>query len=123
MASADVKGDMRGIILADWFGLIGKYGFAAGIAVALLGYMAFYVVAPMRDDQKAFMLSVIKTNEINAATHAAAAKSMEQLTAVQQTQAVTLNSLTDQQRQQTAILQQIRDDQRSGAWRDAKGAH
>ncbi len=104
---------------SDWMSLVGKYGFAAGIAVALLGYMAFYVVQPMRDDQKMFMQSVIKTNELNAATHAAAAASMQQLTQVQTTQASTLVTLTDQQKQQTQILQQIRDDQRNGAWRKA----
>lgn len=96
------SGDMKGAVLSEWMSLVGKYGFAAGIAVALLGYMAFYIVAPMRDDQKAFMQSVIKTNELNASTHATA-----------------LSTLVDQQKQTTAILQQIRDDQRAGAWRDS----
>lgn len=113
MSSADIKPTT---IVTDWMALVGRYGFAAGIAVALLGYMAFYVVNPMREDQKMFMQSVIKTNELNAATHAAAAASMQQLTAVQTTQANTLTTLVEQQKQTTTILQQIRDDQRNGVW-------
>ncbi len=113
MSTADMKPTS---MMSDWMALCGKYGFAAGIAVALLAY----VVQPMRDDQKMFMQSVIKTNELNAATHASAAASMQQLTQVQTTQASTLTTLVDQQRQTTAILQQIRDDQRNGAWREAK---
>lgn len=115
MSTADMKPTS---MMSDWMALCGKYGFAAGIAVALLAYMAFYVVQPMRDDQKMFMQSVIKTNELNAATHASAAASMQQLTQVQTTQASTLTTLVDQQKQTTAILQQIRDDQRAGAWRE-----
>jgi len=112
------SGDMKGAVVSDWMNLVGKYGFAAGVAVALLGYMAFYIVEPMRNDQKAFMNSVIKTNEMNASTHAAAAQAMNQMTQVQTTQASTLSTLVDQNKQTTTILQQIRDDQRAGAWRD-----
>lgn len=105
----------------DWWGAIRQYGFATALASALLGYVAFYVVEPARKDQQEFMRSVIKTNEINADTHRAAAASMTQLAQVQTTQASTLVTLVEQQKQTTSILQQIRDDQRAGAWRDAKG--
>lgn len=108
----------EGGIVADWRSFVAKFGFATAVAAGLMWFMATQIVLPMRDDQKAFMLSVIKTNEINAETHRAAAASMTQLSSVQQTQAATLNSLVDQQKQQTTILQQIRDDQRAGAWRE-----
>jgi hypothetical protein len=104
----------------DWWGAIRQYGFATALASALLSYIAFYVVEPARKDQQEFMRSVIKTNEINAETHKAAAASMTQLSQVQQTQAATLTTLVDQQKQTTIILQQIRDDQRAGAWRENK---
>lgn len=107
----------------SWITFITKFGFATAMALALLWFMGTQIVIPMREDQKAFMQSVIKTNELNASTHAAAAQAINQLTQVQTTQAATLTTLVDQQKQTTSILQQIRDDQRAGAWRDAKGAH
>jgi hypothetical protein len=88
-------------------------------------FLATQIVIPMRDDQKAFMQSVIKTNETHASAAATqsmaasqSASAISQLTQIQQTQSSTLSTLADQQRQTTTILQQIRDDQRNGAWRD-----
>lgn len=103
-------------IPSSWITFVTKFGFATAMALALLWFLGTQIVIPMREDQKAFMQSVIKTNEINASTHAAAAKSMEQMTVVQATQAATLTTLVEQQKQTTNILQQIRDDQRAGAW-------
>ena len=102
----------------EWRGWLAKQGFNAVLLAAFAWFLGSQIVIPMRDDQKAFMQSVIKTNETNAATHVSAAAAMQQLTQVQHTQAQTLTTLVDQQRQTTSILQQIRDDQRSGAWRD-----
>lgn len=108
-------------VLGDfWPQLIAKYGLATALTIILLYYLAFYIVEPMRVDQRAFMNSVIKTNEINAATHSAAASSMAQMTRVQETQSATLSTLVEQQKQTTGILQQIRDDQRRGVWNEAK---
>jgi len=104
----------------SWIAFIAKFGFATFIALGLMWFLATQIIVPMRDDQKAFMQSVIKTNEMNASTHATAAQAMQQMTAVQTTQASTLTTLVDQQKQTTTILQQIRDDQRAGAWREAK---
>jgi hypothetical protein len=115
------SGQASGEIITDWRSFVAKFGFATAVAAGLMWFMATQIVLPMRDDQKAFMNSVISTNELNAKTHAAAASAMSQLTQVQQTQAATLTTLVDQQKQTTTILQQIRDDQRAGAWRDSKG--
>lgn len=90
----------------DWQGMLMRYGFAAFIATALLGYMAFYVVEPMRRDQQLFMQSVIKTNEV----HADVARKQ---TDIQAQQAKALTDLG-------VLLQQIRDDQRRGAWLEHK---
>jgi hypothetical protein len=76
-------------------------------------FLAFYIVIPLRDDQKAFLMSVMDTNKVHAAAQS-------QLTQVQMTQANTLATLVDEQRKTTAILQQIRDDQRVGAWNKAR---
>jgi len=103
-----------------WITFITKFGFATAMALALLWFLGTQIVIPMREDQKAFMNSVIETNKLNANTHAAAAQAMQQMTNVQTTQASTLSTLVDQQKQTTTILQQIRDDQRAGAWRDTK---
>lgn len=109
-------------ITFDWWSWLAKQG----VTTVFLGLFAWFlgtqIVVPMRDDQKAFMQSVIKTNEVNANTHATAAAAMQQLTQVQQTQSTTLTTLVDQQKQTTTILQQIRDDQRNGAWRDSSAA-
>ncbi len=105
----------------DWVSFITKFGFATFVAVGLMYFLAFYIVLPMRDDQKVFVNSVIDTNKLNAAAQASAAASMQQLTEVQRTQSATLNNLVDQQRNTTLILQQIRDDQRAGAWRKTEG--
>ncbi len=113
----------EGSVMTDWKSFIARFGFATAVAAGLMWFMATQIVLPMRDDQKAFMQSVMETNQQYAASHSAASAAMSQLTQVQQTQAATLSTLTDQQKQQTTILQQIRDDQRNGAWRDAKGAH
>lgn len=104
----------------SWITFITKFGFATAIALGLLWFLGTQIVIPMREDQKAFMNSVIETNKLNANTHAAAAQAMSQMTQVQATQASTLTTLVDQQKQTTTILQQIRDDQRAGAWREAK---
>ena len=108
-------------IPSTWITFITKFGFATAMALGLLWFLANEIVIPMREDQKAFMNSVIKTNELNASTHASAAQAMQQLTQVQTTQASTLTTLVEQQKQTIGIMQQIRDDQRAGAWRDAKG--
>jgi|SRR3990167_2506549 len=76
-------------------------------------FIAFYIVIPMRDDQKAFLMSVMETNKIHAAAQA-------QLTQVQTTQANTMSTLVEEQKKTTSILQQIRDDQRMGAWNKSK---
>lgn len=107
-------------IPSTWITFITKFGFATALALALLWFLGTQIVIPMREDQKAFMQSVIETNKQNAATHAVAAQSIQQMTSVQQTQSATLSTLVDQQKQTTTILQQIRDDQRAGAWREAK---
>lgn len=104
----------------DWWSWLAKQGAMTVFLGIFAWFLAVQIVIPMRDDQKAFMQSVIKTNETNAMTHATAAAAMQQLSQVQQTQATTLTTLVDQQKQTTAILQQIRDDQRNGAWKDAK---
>jgi len=102
----------------DWASFIAKFGFATFAAVGLMYFLAFYIVLPMRDDQKAFVNSVVETNRLNATAQASSSAAMQQLTEVQRTQSATLNNLVDQQRQTTTILQQIRDDQRAGAWRN-----
>lgn len=88
----------------DWFGVLTRYGFTTFLACATLGYLAFYVVEPMRKDQQLFMQSVIETNKLNASTVA-------KQTEIQQQQAQALKDIVP-------VLQQIRDDQRRGAWLD-----
>lgn len=119
--SEECRDTSRFAIPSSWMKFIGDYGYTTFVSLGLMIYLAFFVVEPQRNDQKAFMQSVIKTNEINANTYVAAAQAMNQMTIVQQTQAATLTTLVDQQKQTTTILQQIRDDQRAGAWRDTKG--
>ena len=100
----------------DWFSLLAKYGFATFISCVLLYFLAFYIVIPMRDDQKLFMQSVIKTNELDAESRAGTTAVMQKMAQLEQAQSITLATLVDQQKQTTAILSQIRDDQRAGAW-------
>lgn len=107
MATADPSlAGMQQVNAFDWFGVLTKYGFTTFIACATLGYLAFYVVEPMRKDQQAFMQSVIETNRTNATTVA-------KQTEIQQMQAQALKDIVP-------VLQQIRDDQRRGAWLEAK---
>lgn len=105
----------------DWYSWLARQGVMTVFLGAFAYFLATQIVIPMRDDQKSFMQSVIKTNETNAMTHASAAAAMQQLSQVQTTQSQTLATLVDQQKQTTTILQQIRDDQRGGVWN--KAAH
>jgi hypothetical protein len=88
----------------DWWAAVRQYGFTTVLAGALIAYLAFYVVEPMRVDQQRFMDSVIQTNALNAATVA-------KQTEIQQQQARALQDIVP-------VLQQIRDDQRRGVWRE-----
>lgn len=90
----------------DWFGVLTRYGFATFIACALLAYLAFYIVEPMRHDQQLFIQSVIKTNEAHAEV-------AHKQTEIQAQQATALTNLG-------ILLQQIRDDQRRGVWLEHK---
>lgn len=117
MTTEVVNSDLAGF---NWWSWLARQGAMTVFLGAFAYFLAFSIVIPMRDDQKAFMQSVIRTNETNAATHASAAAAMTQLSQVQTVQATTLTALADQQKQTTSILQQIRDDQRRGAWNDPK---
>lgn len=90
----------------DWWGALRQYGFTTVLAGALIYYLAFFVVEPMRLDQKRFMDSVIQTNALNATT---AAKQTE----ISQQQAKAMQDIIP-------LLQQIRDDQRRGAWNEPR---
>lgn len=87
---------------ADWWSWVARQGAFAGMLIVFAGWFGVAIVVPMRDDQRAFMQSVIETNKVNAAT---AAKQTE----IQQQQAQALKDIVP-------VLQQIRDDQRRGVW-------
>jgi hypothetical protein len=86
----------------DWWSWVARQGIFAAMLVLFAGWFGTAIVVPMRDDQRAFMQSVIKTNELNAAT-------VSKQTEIQQTQAQALKDIVP-------VLQQIRDDQRRGVW-------
>ena len=97
----------------DWWAAVRQYGFTTVLAGALIYYLAFYVVEPMRVDQQRFMDSVIQTNILNATTAAKQTEIQKDQVRVQEQQAKALQDIVP-------VLQQIRDDQRRGAWNEPK---
>jgi len=98
--------------VTDWTSFIARFGFATAVACALMYFVAYSIVIPMRDDQKRFMDSVIDTNKTNT-------ESNRQLSVVQVTQTENMKTLVENQKliirqgeKTSEILSQIRDDQR-----------
>jgi hypothetical protein len=98
---------MQAVPATDWWSWVMRQGIFAGMLIAFSGWFGTAIIIPMRDDQRAFMQSVIETNKVNAVT-------VSKQTEIQQTQAQALKDIVP-------VLQQIRDDQRRGVWLDKAG--
>lgn len=95
--------------VSDWWTWVMRQGAFAGMLIVFAGWFGVAIVVPMRDDQRAFIQSVIETNKVHATTVA-------KQTEIQYQQAQALKGME-------TLLQQIRDDQRRGAWLEGKNGN
>ena len=104
--------------VSDWWSWLARQGVFAAMLIMFAGWFGSAIIIPMRDDQRAFMQSVIKANEIHAdvqkkqteiAWNQVEAEKDQAKAMLDQSQA--LNSLLP-------LLKEIRDDQRRGVWLD-----
>lgn len=104
----------------SWQSWLSKQSFTAVLVVGVLYWVATYMVLPMRDDQKDFVTSIVKTNLQHAEIAAKNADNVSTLTKAQQSQSEALSSISEVQKQMLRVQEQIRDEQRRGVWNDPK---
>lgn len=102
----------------DWWSWLARQGVFAAMLMIFAGWFGSAIIIPMRDDQRAFMQSVIKTNETHAEVEKKQTEIAWQQVEAEKDQAKAMIDQSQALNNLVPLLKEIRDDQRRGVWLD-----